>query len=190
MESDDSDSDTSHTDKLILLNERIDAKSLEKQELYISITYNSCVVGYLNAVIMDVGSLKAGGFRDDKLKCQDKEIEDELLLFYNSLSSALDTQVIFYITDFFLEKEYRSLGIGGDVLNLLPKWLNIYHPEVNDLYLFPYPLEKSNGKVECVKEADPKKALEMKTKLIHFYITHGLQKTKTQFLYMPIQSAA
>lgn len=190
MESDDSDSDTDRTDTFILLSERLDAKSPEKQELYISITYNSCVVGYLNAVIMDVGSLKAGGFRDDKLKCQDKEIEDELLLFYKSLSSVLDTHVVFYITDFFLEKAYRGSGIGGEVLKLLPNWLKVYHPEVNDLYLFPYPLEKSNGKVECVKEANPKKLLEMRTKLIRFYMSHGLRKTQTQFLYMPIQSAA
>lgn len=190
MESDDSDSDTDSTDKYILLNERIDAKSLEKQELYISITYESRTVGYLNAVIMDVGSLKKDGFRDEKLKCQDKEIEDELLLFYNSLSNVLDTHVVFYITDFFLEKEYRGLGLGGDILHQLPDWLKIHHPEVNDLYLFPYPLEKSNGKVECVKSENPSKILEMRSRLIRFYLAHGLRKTQTEFLYMPIHTAA
>ena len=190
MESDDSDSDTDSTDKFIILSERIDAKSLEKQELYISITYKSRTVGYLNAVVMDVGSLKAGGFRDDKLKCQDKEIEDELLLFYKSLSNVLDTHVVFYITDFFLEKEYRGLGLGGDILQLLPNWLKIHHPEVNDLYLFPYPLEKINGKVECVKSENPKKILEMRSRLIRFYLANGLRKTQTEFLYMPIHPAA
>ena len=189
MESEDADSDTD-TDKLIGLSERVYSWSHDKQELSITITYENQRVGYLNAVIMDVGSLKLGGFRDEKLVCQDKEIEEELLTFYKSLSDVLESRVIFYITDFFLEKIYRGMGIGGDILNLLPEWLDTHFPEVNDLYLFPYPLEKSNGKVECVKNVDDKKLLEMRTKLIRFYLSHGLRKTQTQFLYRPIKPAA
>ena len=190
MESDDSDSDTDSCDKHIFLRERVDAKSLEKQELYIQITYKSHPIGYLNAVIMDMESLKRGGFKDNKLHCQDKEIEDELLLFYKSLNQVIDTAVVFYITDFFLESSYRGLGLGGDILQQLPNWLKIHHPEVNDLYLFPYPLEKVNGKVECVQSNNPKKIMEMRKKLIRFYLAHGLRKTQTEFLYMPIHPAA
>ncbi|MEF9958928.1 MAG: hypothetical protein RR090_06455 [Niameybacter sp.] len=189
MESEDSDSETD-TDKLIRLSEKVYSWSPDKEELSIVITYDNQRVGYLNAVIMDVGSLKSGGFRDDKLECQDKEIEEELLTFYKSLSADLETRVVFYITDFFLEKQYRGMGIGGDILNLLPEWLNSHFPEVNDLYLFPYPLEKSNGKVECVKNVDEKKLLEMRTKLIRFYLSHGLKKTRTQFLYRTIRPVA
>ena len=189
MESEDSDSDTD-TDKLIRLSGKVYSKSQDKEELSIDITYDNQRIGYLNAVIMDVGSLKSGGFDDAKLECQDKEIEEELLTFYKSLSDVLETRVVFYITDFFLEKEYRGMGIGGDILNLLPKWLSTHFPEVDDLYLFPYPLEKNNGKVECVKDVNPKKLLEMRQKLISFYLNHGLRKTRTQFLYRPIRPVA
>lgn len=189
MESDDSDSDN-ETDHFILLQESFEAITAEKQELTLSILYQSKVVGYLSAVIMDVGCLKSGGFKDEKLKCRDKEVEDEILLFYKSVSKFLSTHVIFYITDFFLEKEYRGSGIGGEVLDLLPQWLKIHHPEVNDLYLFPYPLEKNNGKVECVKNINAKQLLEMREKLIRFYTHHGLQKTTTEFLYMPLAPVA
>lgn len=189
MESEDSDSDTD-TVKLIRLSGKVYSKSQDKEELSIDITYDNQRIGYLNAVIMDVGSLKSGGFDDAKLECQDKEIEEELLTFYKSLSDVLETRVVFYITDFFLEKEYRGMGIGGDILNLLPEWLNTHFPEVDDLYLFPYPLEKNNGKVECVKDVNPRKLLEMRQKLISFYLSHGLQKTRAQFLYRTIRPVA
>ncbi|MGL4345321.1 MAG: hypothetical protein ACRCTE_08995 [Cellulosilyticaceae bacterium] len=188
MESDDSDSDDA--DKLIGLIEKIEAVSEDKLELFLDIYVNNQSVGYLSAIIINVGSLKSGGLIHEKLKCRDKEVEEEILLFYNSLSDTLNTNTIFYITDFFLEKEYRGMGIGGDVLKQLPAWLHVHHPEVHDLYLFPYPLEKSNGKVICVQDKNSEKLLEMRNKLIVFYLNHGLQKTNTQFLKMPIQYTA
>lgn len=188
MESDDSDSDDA--DKFIYFQESIEERSDDKQELSITITSNGKSIGYLDAIIINVGSLKSGGLIHEKLKCRDKEVEEEILLFYNSLSDTLCTNVIFYITDFFLEKEYRGMGLGGDVLKQLPHWLEVSHPEVHDLYLFPYPLEKSNGKVICVQNVSPERLLEMRSKLIVFYLNHGLQKTDTQFLKMPIKYPA
>lgn len=187
MESDDSDSNDDHTDKSILFKERIDTTSEEKKELYIDIFFNGELVGYMNAIIMDIGLLKHDGYVSEKLKCKDKESEEEILLFYNSLQDSLGPQPLFYITDFFLEKQYRGMHIGGHTLKALPNWLLTTHPEVNELYLFPFPLEKSNGKVECVKNIKPEKLLEMRTTLISFYISNGLQKTNTQFLRMPIK---
>lgn len=188
MESDDSDSDD--TDKFVDFQERIEETSDDKQVLSIDIISNGQYVGYLHAIIINVGNLKSGGLIHEKLKCKDKEDEDEILLFYNSLSDTLNTNTIFYITDLFLEQSYRGCGIGGDVLRQLPAWLHVHHPEVDDLYLFPYPLEKTNGKVACVQDQLPERLLEMRTRLIVFYLSHGLQKTNTQFLKMPIKYTA
>lgn len=184
MESDDSDS--TDTDNSIVFIETIEASNEEKQELILTISQNDRLVGYINAIVINAGLLKQDLSIDDKLKCKNKEDEDEIILFYNSLKDTLYTNIIFYITDFFLEKPYRSKGLGGLILKELPLWLTIHHPEIDELYLFPYPLEKNNGKVECVANIDPQKLLEMRNHLISFYINNGLQKTSTQFLKMPI----
>ncbi|PHV69311.1 hypothetical protein CS063_16485 [Sporanaerobium hydrogeniformans] len=185
MESDDSDSDDTHNP--ILFTERVEASNEEKQEIFLSISSNDKVIGYINAIILHAGLLKDATYVKNKLKCKNKEDEKEILNFYNRLKSTLNTNVIFYITDFFLEKPYRGNGLGGCILKALPPWIRTNHPEVNDLYLFPYPLEKNHGKVECVKHISPKKLLEMRAHLIIFYTHNGLQKTSTPFLRMPIR---
>ena len=177
MESDDSDS--ADTDNSIVFIETIEASNEEKQELFLTITQNDHLIGYINAIVINAGLLKQDSSINDKLKCKNKEDEDEIILFYNSLKDTLYTNVILYITDFFLEKPYRGKGVGGLILKELPKWLSIHHPETDELYLFPYPLEKNNGKVECVSNVDPQKLLEMRNHLISFYINNGLQKTST-----------
>lgn len=188
MESDDSDSD--HTDRIVEFVERIEEISDDKQELTLTIFYNKQSIGYLNAIVINVGNVKKGGLIHDKLKCRDKEVEEEILRFYQSLESTLHTNIIFYITDLFLEKDYRGLGIGGDVLDCLPELLRVYHPEINDIYLYPYPLERTNGQVQCVQDVSSDLLNEMRQKLIHFYSKHGLKSTYTDFMHMALSHSA
>lgn len=185
MESDDSDSDD--TQAPILFTESLETSNEEKQEVALFISVDNTRVGYIKAIILHMDLLRNIPYVKDKLKCKNKDDQEEILEFYNRLKNVVNTNIIFYITDFFLEKPFRGNGLGGRILQALPNWLRLYHPEVNDLYLFPYPLEKNNGKVECVKHINSKKLWEMRTHLIIFYTHNGLHKTSTPFLRMPIR---
>ena len=118
MEADDSDS--TDTDKRITFVEHCLDVTSDKEEIRLDLYTKDALIGYLNAIIIYVGNLKKGGFSHDKLKCQDKEVEEELIAFYSQLQESLSMHSIFYITDFFLEGMYRGAGLGGDVLDLVP----------------------------------------------------------------------
>lgn len=114
-------------------------------------------------------------------KTSDKEEEEELEDFYFSvLSHKRNLRYSFYITEFFLDKEFRGNGLGSKILKMIPNIIRSNIIEyVEEVYLMPGPLEKVNGEVKYIKDSNETKI----EKLIQFYKSLGFRKIeRTEYM--------
>lgn len=160
-----------------------------KKEIMINITDVHGVVGYIKGVLLNVDNILRELKSDEVLKVlefTDKEEEEEIKTFYiQVLSKENCKDNAFYITELFIDKEYRGNGIGRKIFEQLPMFFNknIREP-ISCIYLMPGPLEKINGEVEYIMNPKDEKMILLKQKLVRFYESLGFRKIgETEFYY-------
>ena len=186
-DSEDSDSDNNcdseaHNNSILKL-------SHYKKEIMINITDEKGVIGYIRGVLLNVDNILRELKSDEVLKVlefTDKEEEEEIKTFYiQVLSKENRKDNAFYITELFIDKEYRGQGIGRKIFKQLPRFLskNMSEP-VSCIYLMPGPLERINGEVEYIMNPKDEQMILLKHKLIRFYESVGFKRIgETDFYY-------
>lgn len=160
-----------------------------KKEIMINITNEHGEIGYIKGVLLNVENILKELKSDEVLKVlefSDKEEEEEIKTFYiQVLSKENFKENAFYITELFIDKEYRGNGIGRKIFEQLPGFLNnnIREP-ISCIYLMPGPLEKINGQVEYIMNPKDEQMILLKHKLIRFYESVGFRRIReTDFYY-------
>ncbi|MFZ5988222.1 MAG: GNAT family N-acetyltransferase [Bacillota bacterium] len=160
-----------------------------KKEISIGITDENGKVGYIKGVLLNLDNILKDLKMDGILKVlefADKEEEEEIKSFYiQVLSKENCKDNVFYITELFIEKEYRGKGIGRKIFEQLPMFLryNISEP-VSCIYLMPGPLEKVDGQVKYIMNSNDEQMILLKQKLIKFYESVGFKRIgDTEFYY-------
>lgn len=187
--SDDEDSDGNYYCDSEVHNNSILRLSHYKKEIMINIIHDHEEIGYIKGVLLNVDNILKELKSDEVLKVlefTDKEEEEEIKTFYiQVLSKENCRDNAFYITELFIDKEYRGNGIGGKIFEQLPRFLdrNIREP-ISCIYLMPGPLEKINGEVEYIMNPKDEKMVFLKQRLIRFYKSVGFRKIgATDFYY-------
>lgn len=187
----DSESETEdYDDYCICLKDEEYNKYNKLTELIIFDNETKNKIGYVKGVVIRLDKASSLSFNEIKklLSYKDKETEEEIINFYKKIiynKNKKDT--IFYITEFFLEKEFRGSGIGSyvisDIMNLAKKYIS---EKISTIYLMPGPLEKNKeGYVECIKDKSNLIVNNLKNKLISFYSKNGFKNiSNTEFFYM------
>lgn len=186
METDGSDSDDSDSNRNTesVLNLRN-----YKKEILISITDKNQKVGYIKGVLLKVDNILNELKSDEALKVlefKDKEEEEEIKSFYiQVLSKENCTDNAFYITELFIEKQYRGNGIGRRIFDQLPQFLYDHiNRDISCIYLMPGPLEKIDGEVQYIMNPNDEQMIVLKEKLIRFYESVGFERIgKTEFYH-------
>lgn len=188
--SDDEDSESeNNSDSESHYNKSILRLSHYKKEIMINIANEYGEIGYIKGVLLNVDNIFKELKSDEVLKVlefTDKEEEEEIKTFYiQVLSKENCKDSAFYITELFIEKEYRGNGIGRKIFEQLPKFLdrNIAEP-ISCIYLMPGPLERINGEVEYIMNPKDKEMVFLKQRLIRFYESVGFKRIgETDFYY-------
>lgn len=164
----------------------------KKEIKIILLNSNDKKIGYIKGVILKSKNIFKELKSKDVLKVlefKDKEEEEEIKSFYIQVLSKENLKDnIFYITELFIEKEFRGNGLGTKIFDRLPKYLkeNI-NKNIKIICLMPGPLEKINGKVEYIYNNQNINSINLKNKLIHFYTSLGFIKIgKTEFYKIAI----
>ncbi len=160
-----------------------------KKEIMINIISEHEEIGYIKGVLLNVDNIFKELKSDEVLKVlefTDKEEEEEIKTFYiQVLSKENCKDNAFYITELFIDKEYRGNGIGRKIFEQLPRFLNknIREP-ISCIYLMPGPLEKINGEVEYIMNPKDENLVLLKQRLIRFYESVGFKRIgETDFYY-------
>lgn len=155
-----------------------------KKSVLIKFYENKSYIGYIKGTFINNKNITSYLSISDiykVFKTSDKEEEEELEDFYFSvLSHKRNSRYSFYITEFFLDKEFRGNGLGSKILNMIPNIIRSNIIEyVEEVYLMPGPLEKVNGEVKYIKDHNNPKL----KKLIQFYKSMGFKKVdKTEYM--------
>lgn len=178
----DSDPDTEYDSrnnfKFITLDEEL---NMYNKLIHIKIYKNNNYIGYIKGVILCTDKLENLSKEQIKeyISYKDKEAEEEVQSFYEELSNRdLDNDNrLFYITEFYIENQFRKNGYGSLILNSLPNYLlETVSSNIEGIYLMPGPLEKVNGKVEYIYNSNNRKSISLKEKLIKFYEANGFKR--------------
>ncbi|WIV13829.1 GNAT family N-acetyltransferase [Proteiniborus sp. MB09-C3] len=187
--SDEEDGSNNNCDSEAHNNKSILRLSHYKKEIIINIADVNGEIGYIKGVLLNVDNIFNELKSDEILKIlefTDKEEEEEIKSFYiQVLSKENCKDNAFYITELFIEKEYRGNGIGRRIFEQLPRFLdrNICEP-VSCIYLMPGPLEKINGEVEYIMNPKDENMVLLKQRLIRFYESVGFKRIgETDFYY-------
>lgn len=160
-----------------------------KKEIMINIIHDYQEIGYIKGVLLNVDNILKELKSDEVLKVlefTDKEEEEEIKTFYIQVLSKKNCKDnAFYITELFIDKEYRGNGIGRKIFKQLPRFLDRNIKEsISCIYLMPGPLEKINGEVEYIMNLKDEKMVFLKQRLIKFYESIGFRKIGgTDFYY-------
>lgn len=151
-----------------------------KKEIVIHITEKGVQIGYIKGVLLNVDNILNELKSDEALKVlqfTDKEEEEEIKSFYiQVLSRKPYEDKAFYITELFIEKNYRGKGIGSKIFQVLPGFLQKIDEDISYIYLLPGPLEKINGEVTYIMNPKDKQMVALKNKLIKFYKSAGFKR--------------
>ncbi len=157
-----------------------------KKEISINIVEKGVKVGYLSGVLLNVDNILTELKADEALKVlefADKEQEEEIKSFYIQVLRRQGCKdKAFYITELFIEKEYRGNGIGSKIFKVLPKFLLKNNLNVSCIYLMPGPLERIKGEVKYIMNPKDEQMVALKNKLIKFYESAGFKRIdQTEF---------
>lgn len=182
METNSSDSDDSDSDSDRNTNIQSETKLLDyKREILINITDERGKIGYIKGVLLNTEHILKELKSEEVLKVlefNDKEDEEEIKSFYiQVLSKGNCKDNGFYITELFIEKEYRGNGIGRKIFDELPKFLyDQVDRDISCIYLMPGPLEKVDGEVKYIMNSKDEQMVALKERLIKFYESVGFKR--------------
>ncbi|NLN48031.1 MAG: GNAT family N-acetyltransferase [Clostridiales bacterium] len=151
-----------------------------KKEISINIVEKGVKIGYIEGILLNVNNILNELKSEEALKIlefTDKEDEEEVKNFYIQVLSKNDFGAkAFYITELFIEKEYRGKGVGSKIFEILPQFLRKIDLDITCIYLMPGPLERVNGKVKYIMNPKDEQMVALKNKLIRFYESVGFKR--------------
>lgn len=151
-----------------------------KKEITINIAEKGVQVGYIKGVLLNVDNILNELKSNEALKVlqfTDKEEEEEIRSFYiQVLSRKPYGDKAFYITELFIEKDYRGKGLGSKIFEVLPGYLQKIDEDISCIYLLPGPLEKINGEVTYIMNPKDEQMVALKNRLIKFYESLGFKR--------------
>lgn len=159
----------------------IEEVSRYKKNIFIDIIENDHIIGYIKGILINAKDIYKELKSDDVLKIfqfDDKEEEEEIHNFYIHVLSKKDCEnFAFYITEFFIEKQFRGNGVGKRTMQSLPSALiHNLTENISCIYLLPGPLEKINGNVEYIMDPNDAEKIKLKNNLIKFYTSVGFKR--------------
>lgn len=151
-----------------------------KKEIDINIVENGVKIGYISGILLNVNNILNELKSEEALKIlefSDKEQEEEMKSFYiQVLSKSSNAEKVFYITELFIEKEFRGKGTGSMIFRVLPQFLKNIDSDISYIYLMPGPLERIDGQVRYIMNPKDQQILALKNKLIKFYESAGFKR--------------